>query len=190
MSYFEDPARGQPECLRKDFLSTEDITRLQVLSELWTLWSFAVTVKMAHCMVVSLLVHLLQAFTHTRLYHPSSCYRCGVPITQSVHNSESTCKIVWCPPWKGSPYVAFSGCPLLDPQSRNISAVKYTWPLNIWTVEQRNTLDMSNSTARVALFSRYSSREKHMQMIHVLVVGSYNTALFRGTILGNMSELS
>jgi hypothetical protein len=83
MSYFEDPARGQPKMLRKDFLSTEDITRFTGTFRIVdALVISLVTVKMAQlAMVVSFLVHLLQAVHSTpRLYHPSSAIVAEVPI--------------------------------------------------------------------------------------------------------------
>ena len=83
MSYFEGPARGQPEMLRKDSLSTEDITQFTRAFRLVdTLVILLAIVKMAElAMVVSLLVHLLQVVHSTlRLYHPSSAIVVEVPI--------------------------------------------------------------------------------------------------------------
>ena len=83
MSYFESAARGQPEMLRKDILSTVDI--IQFTSSLRIVDALVISLviaKMAQpAMVVSLLVHLLQAVHSTRrLYHPSSAIVVEVPI--------------------------------------------------------------------------------------------------------------
>ena len=83
VSYFEGTARGQPEMLRKDLLSTVDIIQFTNYFRIVdALVISLVIVKMAQpAMVVSLLVHLPQAVHSThRLYHPSSAIVVGVPI--------------------------------------------------------------------------------------------------------------
>ena len=83
MSYFEGAARGQPEMLRKNFLSMVDFTQFISSSRIVdALVISLVIVKMAQlAMVVSLLVHLLQAVHSTRrLCHPSSAILVEVPI--------------------------------------------------------------------------------------------------------------
>lgn len=83
MSYFEGAARGKPEMLCKDFLSMVDITQFTSSFRIVdALVISLVIVKMAQpAIVVSLLVHLLQAVHSTHpLYHPSGAIVVEAPI--------------------------------------------------------------------------------------------------------------
>ena len=82
MSHLESAARGQPEMLRKNLLSTEDITRFtSAIRIVDALVILLVIAKMAQLALVLLLVYLPQAVHLTPPpYRPSSAIVVEVPI--------------------------------------------------------------------------------------------------------------